>query len=82
MASVYTIPLLFLNLGGEMLYILDQRLRAQRIPKDRAHKGMEVVCNSDRFVLICYGRYVKSVFFKNMEHVYLESDFKLILEIT
>ena len=24
-----TLPLLFCNLGGEMLYVLDQRLRAQ-----------------------------------------------------
>ena len=24
-----TLPLLFLNLGGEMLYVLDQRLKAQ-----------------------------------------------------
>lgn len=37
--SVRTLPLLFLNLGGEMLYILDQRLRAQNIPGDKARKG-------------------------------------------
>ncbi|XP_054996270.1 protein OSCP1 isoform X1 [Sorex araneus] len=36
--SVRTLPLLFLNLGGEMLYILDQRLRAQNIPGDKARK--------------------------------------------
>ncbi|XP_006886515.1 PREDICTED: protein OSCP1 isoform X1 [Elephantulus edwardii] len=36
--SVRTLPLLFLNLGGEMLYILDQRLRAQNIPADKARK--------------------------------------------
>lgn len=33
------LPLLFLNLGGEMLYILDQRLRAQSIPGEKARKG-------------------------------------------
>ncbi|XP_001510354.3 protein OSCP1 [Ornithorhynchus anatinus] len=38
--SVRTLPLLFLNLGGEMLYILDQRLRAQNIPADKARKVM------------------------------------------
>jgi hypothetical protein len=27
--SERTLPLLFLNLGGEMLYVLDQRLKAQ-----------------------------------------------------
>ncbi|XP_062476743.1 protein OSCP1 isoform X2 [Pezoporus occidentalis] len=37
--SVRTLPLLFLNLGGEMLYILDQRLRAQSIPGEKARKG-------------------------------------------
>ncbi|XP_077384066.1 protein OSCP1 isoform X1 [Festucalex cinctus] len=35
-----TLPLLFINLGGEMLYILDQRLRAQNIPPDKAKKVM------------------------------------------
>ncbi|GAB5574875.1 protein OSCP1 isoform X2 [Prionailurus iriomotensis] len=39
--SVRTLPLLFLNLGGEMLYILDQRLRAQNIPGDKARKENE-----------------------------------------
>lgn len=37
--SSRTLPLLFINLGGEMLYILDQRLRAQNIPVDKAKKG-------------------------------------------
>ncbi|XP_053101640.1 protein OSCP1 isoform X2 [Hemicordylus capensis] len=38
--SLRTLPLLFLNLGGEMLYILDQRLRAQSIPGEKARKVM------------------------------------------
>ncbi|XP_028675070.1 protein OSCP1 isoform X2 [Erpetoichthys calabaricus] len=38
--SMRTLPLLFINLGGEMLYILDQRLRAQNIPGDKAKKVM------------------------------------------
>uniref|UniRef100_A0AAY5ECA6 Organic solute carrier partner 1 n=1 Tax=Electrophorus electricus TaxID=8005 RepID=A0AAY5ECA6_ELEEL len=38
--STRTLPLLFINLGGEMLYILDQRLRAQNIPTDKAKKVM------------------------------------------
>ncbi len=45
--STRTLPLLFINLGGEMLYILDQRLRAQNIPSDKAKKG--------RWQLICHG---------------------------
>jgi hypothetical protein len=39
MSSFHSVPLLFLNLGGEMMYILNQRLNAQRIPKDKAMKG-------------------------------------------
>ncbi|XP_046574652.1 protein OSCP1-like [Haliotis rubra] len=36
--SLKTLPLLFINLGGEMMYILDQRLRAQNIPSEKAKK--------------------------------------------
>lgn len=36
-----TLPILFLNLGGEMLYILDQRLRAQSIPQEKSRKGKD-----------------------------------------
>ena len=39
--SRQTLPLLFLNLSGEMIYIFDQRLRAQEIPEDRAKKAMQ-----------------------------------------
>ncbi|XP_072466141.1 protein OSCP1 [Notamacropus eugenii] len=44
--SVRTLPLLFLNLGGEMLYILDQRLRAQNIPADKARKVMNDIIST------------------------------------
>jgi len=37
--SLYTLPMLFFNLGGEMLYVLDQRLKAQNILEDKANKG-------------------------------------------
>jgi hypothetical protein len=37
--SCKTLPLLFINLGGEMIYILDQRLRAQNIADEKAKKG-------------------------------------------
>ena len=33
------LPLLYLNLGGEMMYIIDQRLIAQQISADKASKG-------------------------------------------
>ncbi|XP_054148535.1 protein OSCP1 isoform X2 [Melozone crissalis] len=44
--SVRTLPLLFLNLGGEMLYILDQRLRAQSIPGEKARKVMNDIIST------------------------------------
>ncbi|KAI4877520.1 hypothetical protein NFI96_015233 [Prochilodus magdalenae] len=36
--SLRTLPLLVINLGGEMLYILDQRLRAQNETDDKTQK--------------------------------------------
>ncbi|BFZ24996.1 hypothetical protein BsWGS_28035 [Bradybaena similaris] len=36
--SLKTLPLLFINLGGEMIYILDQRLRAQNIVEEKSRK--------------------------------------------
>lgn len=33
-----TLPVLFINLGGEMMYILEARLRAQAIERGRAAK--------------------------------------------
>jgi hypothetical protein len=31
-------PLMIMNLGGEMMYILEQRLIAQSIPREKAEK--------------------------------------------
>ena len=47
--SLRTLPILFLNLGGEMLYILDQRLRAQSIPDEKARKGKVSISRADVF---------------------------------
>ncbi|KAM5267278.1 protein OSCP1 isoform 1-T1 [Hipposideros larvatus] len=44
--SVRALPLLFLNLGGEMLYILDQRLRAQNIPGDKARRVLNDIIST------------------------------------
>ncbi|KAM9738032.1 protein OSCP1a isoform 1-T2 [Menidia menidia] len=46
--STRTLPLAFINLGGEMLYILDQRLRAQNAPEDGAQKAAGVWSDNDR----------------------------------
>lgn len=37
--SLLAMPLLIMNMGGEMIYILEQRLRAQEIAKDKAERG-------------------------------------------
>jgi len=52
--SLKTLPILFLNLGGEMVYILDQRLRAQNIPPEKGQKVMhDILCTmlNKRFML-------------------------------
>uniref|UniRef100_A0A8C7H3Q2 Organic solute carrier partner 1a n=1 Tax=Oncorhynchus kisutch TaxID=8019 RepID=A0A8C7H3Q2_ONCKI len=38
--SMRTLPLVFINLGGEMLYILDQRLQTQNTADDNTQKVM------------------------------------------
>ncbi|XP_075259480.1 uncharacterized protein LOC142351229 [Convolutriloba macropyga] len=40
--SGHTLPILFINLGGEMLYVLTQRLTAQCVAQDKSQK---VVCD-------------------------------------
>ncbi|XP_033635989.1 protein OSCP1-like [Asterias rubens] len=44
--SFRPLPILFINLGGEMLYILDQRLRAQNIPGDKSKKVMNDIIST------------------------------------
>ncbi|KAA0189974.1 hypothetical protein HAZT_HAZT011761 [Hyalella azteca] len=51
------LPLQFLNLGGEMLYIIDQRLRAQEVPPDRAAK-----VRNDILSIMLNRRFIEEVF--------------------
>ena len=47
------LPFIVLNLGSEMIYILDQRLRSQDVTKDRSSKVLQDIVKSllaDRFV--------------------------------
>ncbi len=37
--ALRTLPLLYLNLGGEMMYVLDQRLMAQNVDPEKSSKG-------------------------------------------
>jgi hypothetical protein len=41
-----TSPLVVLNMGGEMIYILDQRLKAQNVEPSKAVKVLNDVTNS------------------------------------
>ena len=37
--SDYCMPILIINMGGEMVYILEQRLHAQNVPVDKSKRG-------------------------------------------
>lgn len=41
--SLYTMPIIVLNMGGEMVYILHQRLQAQTVQDDKAKKVLQDV---------------------------------------
>ena len=40
-AYLHMLPYLIINLGGEMIYILDQRLRSQNVAPDRSQKVLQ-----------------------------------------
>ncbi|KAF4522451.1 hypothetical protein B566_EDAN002535 [Ephemera danica] len=52
-----TLPLLFLNLGGEMMYILEDRLKAQRVTTDKARKVLH-----DIIAMMLNERFVEELF--------------------
>lgn len=37
--ALLAMPMLVMNMGGEMVYILEQRLHAQSIPVEKSRKG-------------------------------------------
>lgn len=43
LGSLVAMPILVINMGGEMIYILHQRLQAQNIPEEKARKVLEDV---------------------------------------
>ncbi|KAK8778087.1 hypothetical protein V5799_020572 [Amblyomma americanum] len=55
--ALRALPLLYVNMGGEMLYILSQRLKAQRIDSDKAQRVM-----SDIVAAMFGGRLVDELF--------------------
>lgn len=40
-AYMHVAPFIILNLGGEMAYILEQRLRSQQVLKERSERVLE-----------------------------------------
>lgn len=38
-------PILYLNMGGELMYIIEQRLQAQEISADKSSKGWRHNCH-------------------------------------
>ncbi|KAL4233856.1 Protein oscp1 [Mactra antiquata] len=55
--SQQTLPLLFINLGGEMVYILDQRLRAQSVSEEKAKKVLHDIVST-----MFHKRFVEELF--------------------
>ncbi|KAK8389925.1 hypothetical protein O3P69_012851 [Scylla paramamosain] len=55
--SLRALPLQFLNLGGEMMYVIDQRLKAQEIPENQATK-----VRNDIITIMLNRRFVEEVF--------------------
>ncbi|XP_049272588.1 protein OSCP1 [Rhipicephalus sanguineus] len=55
--ALRALPLLYVNMGGEMLYILSQRLKAQRIDADKAQRVM-----SDIVAAMFGGRLIDELF--------------------
>jgi hypothetical protein len=41
--SLYAMPIVMANLGAEMIYILEQRLKAQQIPEEKGNKVLQDV---------------------------------------
>jgi hypothetical protein len=57
MAELKAMPLLIINMGGEMLYILEQRLQAQEIVEEKSLRGsdlgLQVLCGVGSHPNLC-----------------------------
>lgn len=42
--AAYAFPILYLNYGGELIYIIEQRLHAQEISAEKSTKGEKHFC--------------------------------------
>lgn len=59
--SLYAMPIVMANLGAEMIYILEQRLKAQQIPVDKGSKVLKDV------VLTMFNQHFYSEVFRPQE---------------
>jgi hypothetical protein len=50
--SEKALALIFINLGGEMLYVLDQRLFAQKINTEKGNKSNQITSFQTTFPII------------------------------
>ena len=55
--QLMTMPILIVNMGGEMVYILEQRLEAQKIPDSKGQKVLQDVVRT-----MYYPRFIEELF--------------------
>jgi len=55
--QLMTMPILIVNMGGEMVYILEQRLQAQKIPDNKGQKVLNDVVRT-----MYYPRFIEELF--------------------
>merc|ERR1719183_70096 len=55
--KLMTMPVLIVNMGGEMVYILEQRLQAQKIPGQKGQKVLNDVVRT-----MYYPRFIEELF--------------------
>eukprot|EP00927_Polykrikos_kofoidii_P038013 TRINITY_DN3225_c0_g2_i1.p1 TRINITY_DN3225_c0_g2~~TRINITY_DN3225_c0_g2_i1.p1 ORF type:complete len:400 (-),score=74.56 TRINITY_DN3225_c0_g2_i1:165-1295(-) len=55
--KLMTMPVLIVNMGGEMVYILEQRLQAQKIPESKGQKVLNDVVRT-----MYYPRFIEELF--------------------
>mmetsp|Transcript_41609 Transcript_41609/g.114707 ORF Transcript_41609/g.114707 Transcript_41609/m.114707 type:complete len:390 (+) Transcript_41609:97-1266(+) len=55
--KLMTMPILIVNMGGEMVYILEQRLQAQKIPEPKGQKVLNDVVRT-----MYYSRFIDELF--------------------
>jgi len=73
LGSELAMPIIVLNMGGEMIYILHQRLQAQQVPEEKSRKVLEGknILFYDYFFYHIYDlEYFSLVFRRRANHVH------------